>query len=923
MFLLGPCPRLFKTLMKKNNSVSIPPRYAYPLMLWLALFLAPFVLRGLLLLKSGMALSFFDLRGVFSDALISLLLTLFIHGFLLRLFPRVVSLALIEFWCLLCYGNYEHIRALGANASAFYAGYLLDETFREGSAFAVSSPILLIFLLVLSGVWGWFILRSIKAAAPSGFNFHLAGIGLSVLSSFILLFVWTGHSSIIGWRQNNFLWDNIVWSVLKRPKTEKKEPPAPAKEPLPEHKRIRLGHRKSNVLLIMLEGVSGAHIRPIAEANGHKTGSSGPDPNLFGRQEEVPKTWYSLPNLNLLADQGMTYTNFIVQQRQTNRGEYALLCGEYPALGTRQAKMTEYAYKGGKVCLPQVLAEAGYATAYLQAAPLAFMMKDQFMQKIGFEQVVGARSFDRAYSRNRWGVDDLAFFEQSYDRIMELNRGEKPWFATLLTVGTHHPFNIPDDPSFPLPALRIPFSRAVEYADMSVGKFLEQLEAAGILENTLVLITSDESSGLKYVEDAHVERLSYNWGFMIALMPQQTTRFIDDLAMQMDIPASILDYIGLEDRIAEFSGRSLFRKYPKLRSGAFANTILRSVGGVDPEGNLYLCLEDFSGCEKFEMEGQKIFSAKVSAVDRFDGQETEFLRDIVEQSLASTDDLLGQDITLTTIDVIPLESDMNIFGGQNIDIPAGTQMEVTLDIEAMGEEGQVTLKHALRGSERWEKWQEGLIIYRETFLLLPGDRYRLRYTYTTDAALALVRNSLRVKDENYKSGLTLKIRDAKMKLRPAGFISRMKAPLLQVPEMEWIYAKETSAETHNSVGLFLLSQKRAGEAVTRFTAALKERPEYFEARENIGIASMKDKKPQEAVKHFLKALKLRPDNAMIYHKLGSAYGLSGNKRKALESYSRSYEILVQQHGEKHPYSRNAKKFVEEAAFNMQPIIYAE
>ena len=41
----------------------------------------------------------------------------------------------------------------------------------------------------------------------------------------------------------------------------------------------------------------------------------------------------------------------------------------------------------GKRCLPAALAEAGYATVYLQAAPLTFMLKDKFMPRIGFERV--------------------------------------------------------------------------------------------------------------------------------------------------------------------------------------------------------------------------------------------------------------------------------------------------------------------------------------------------------------------------------------------------------------------------------------------------------------------------------------------------------------------------------------------------------
>jgi len=144
------------------------------------------------------------------------------------------------------------------------------------------------------------------------------------------------------------------------------------------------------VLLVILEGVSGAYLQSLREPHGISSSTD-------------------MPELDRIARMGLRYSTFIATQRQTNRGEFAILCGDYPKLITAEAKMTELVGKGSIDCLPAALRDAGYSTTYLQAAPLPFMMKDQFMPLAGFEQVHGDRWFKHSYHRNHWGVDDRHF----------------------------------------------------------------------------------------------------------------------------------------------------------------------------------------------------------------------------------------------------------------------------------------------------------------------------------------------------------------------------------------------------------------------------------------------------------------------------------------------------------------------------------
>jgi phosphoglycerol transferase MdoB-like AlkP superfamily enzyme len=107
----------------------------------------------------------------------------------------------------------------------------------------------------------------------------------------------------------------------------------------------------------------------------------------------------------------------------------------------------------------------------VQAAPLAFMFKDRFMKNIGFQRVVGDTWFKQDYAGNRWGVDDRTFFQQSRQLIEALREQPGPWFATMLTVGTHHPYVVPRQSQFVKGDDK--FANATEWLDVAIGEFLD------------------------------------------------------------------------------------------------------------------------------------------------------------------------------------------------------------------------------------------------------------------------------------------------------------------------------------------------------------------------------------------------------------------------------------------------------------------
>ena len=247
--------------------------------------------------------------------------------------------------------------------------------------------------------------------------------------------------------------------------------------------------RARNVLIIALEGIPGAYVGVNRQA-------------LHSSYQEN-----LMPNLSRWAERGMNTPDYVLHSHQTIRGLYAMLCGDYDKLDNGTPKGVEMLTqnKRNKACLPAQLHKNGFATHYLQGAGLRFMAKDKIMPHIGFDATHGLEWFTNSnYLDFPWGKDDKAFFEGALDYVGQLKKQKKPWMLTLLTVGTHQPYSAPEDY---LERYDTPKQAAVGYLDDALGQFLNGLERQGILKNTLVVITSDESHGIDGV------RLASSWGF--------------------------------------------------------------------------------------------------------------------------------------------------------------------------------------------------------------------------------------------------------------------------------------------------------------------------------------------------------------------------------------------------------------------------
>jgi hypothetical protein len=566
------------------------------LLRWLAIyscFLAPPLMTRIAVLSDAQTdLLNSDIAGFASDSIVSIFMAI-LFGFT-AIKSRVLGAALIFLWSVSHIANFEHVSANGDLVSLVYIGYLFNRAFFFGSALAISNKALIIAAIITP--LGALFVRPRKPSIAS-----IVSIAVVIV---LLYVVGTCFSNSMDprWRRYNVVHANakdFLFSITGKNRVIRNGD-APAlidslrKRDLSGTLFVPRVEGTHNVLLVLLEGCCGGML-----------------PSEAARQNL--NSDIIMPGLDSIAHRHLLYANFITHQRQTNRGEFSILSGTLPKLNSSTPKMTEYVGIGQSGCpdktrfLPAYLASKGFETTYLQAAPLAFMLKDAFMPGIGFDSCYGDSWFKRHYASGYWGIDDNAFFEQAFELIRSKKNTKKPWFITLLTAGTHHPTTLPRDYGDPQKEnCRV---RAYRYLDEALCGFVGKLSADGFLGNTLVIITSDESQGISSKMDVPAaERLCQQWGLCVVLHPK-TNRFerVTRRFASSDIALSVLDFLGLPVDSTFFGGRSLFRNYSDERDIYFANTYGNFIGRFTANNFLDLCDEYLYTGERFSIEPERLF----------------------------------------------------------------------------------------------------------------------------------------------------------------------------------------------------------------------------------------------------------------------------------------------------------------------------
>ncbi|MFA5328660.1 MAG: LTA synthase family protein [Prolixibacteraceae bacterium] len=183
----------------------------------------------------------------------------------------------------------------------------------------------------------------------------------------------------------------------------------------------------------------------------------------------------------------------------------------------------------------------GYESAFFHGAPNGSMGFDAFTKIAGFQHYFGKDEYGNdADFDGIWGVWDepfMQYFAHGMDKLKE------PFFTTLFSVSSHHPYEVPAKYKGVFPEGRIPLDKCIHYTDHSLQKFFDTARKMPWFKNTLFVITADHS-----VDSDIKEYYTSVNRFAIPILFYKgdgSFKGVDTgLAEQIDIMPTILSYLN-------------------------------------------------------------------------------------------------------------------------------------------------------------------------------------------------------------------------------------------------------------------------------------------------------------------------------------------------------------------------------------------
>lgn len=395
--------------------------------------------------------------------------------------------------------------------------------------------------------------------------------------------------------------------------------------------------QQPNVLLIFVEGLDrrflGHVISPksglpdgLPRRAGAESGDKAPrmDP---GFEATIRLTSF----LDHLKGESLYFTNFFTNANQTFHGMFSSLCSYYPRYGRSSFQAL---FSHDYLCLPSILKNAGYQTEMVTGLNRDDQQEHQalFLARNGVQQVYDENNFPTNAKRLGLGKTDGDLFDMVHSRMAALQNSGKPFFISVMTSSTHHPYSIPA--SHPevqaLQKQKDGYLAALRYFDLELERFFGEMQKDGLFKDTIVFVLGDhgrhEEMGKSILEQRAGHFMSPLFIWMDHSLRNPETyrpRTIRTVASQVDLAPTILALTKQTPRIAPFLGRDLSCALVTdcLQDNfAFLSSVRHGLVGIAGRQGLFL----------FDVERNGFFTSNALTLD---GQ-TVFLKDVIHDQEA-------------------------------------------------------------------------------------------------------------------------------------------------------------------------------------------------------------------------------------------------------------------------------------------------
>jgi phosphoglycerol transferase MdoB-like AlkP superfamily enzyme len=280
------------------------------------------------------------------------------------------------------------------------------------------------------------------------------------------------------------------------------------------------------------------------------------------------------PHLDLLASEGLMFTNVYATGLRTVRGLEALTLSIPPTPGhavPMRANNKGFQTFGG------VFKEQGYEALYIYGGYSRFDNMRDFFGGNGYTVIDRGAIAPKDISHETiWGVADEDLFRLALAEIDQRAAAGTMVFAHVMTTTNHRPF------TYPAGRVDIPSGTsregAVKYTDWAIGEFVRQAKTRPWFADTVFVFVADHTSNGRGRTNLPPE--NYRIPLIVYAPGIVTPARVDTLASQIDVAPTVLALLGVS-YTSRFFGQDILTE-GKLHPRAFMSNYL-TVGYMEKD----------------------------------------------------------------------------------------------------------------------------------------------------------------------------------------------------------------------------------------------------------------------------------------------------------------------------------------------------
>ncbi len=301
-------------------------------------------------------------------------------------------------------------------------------------------------------------------------------------------------------------------------------------------------------------------------------------------------TWVKTPNFDRIAREGVLFKTAFTSNPKCSPCRASILTGRN-SWQLKEAVSHNGYFPAGFVVYPDLLEKGGYAIGLTGKG----WGPGDFKTLAGFTRNPAGPAFDLHRTEPPAAAMGKLDYSKNFEAFLQQRDKAKPFSFWIGFQEPHRAYELNSGVRLgkKLADVTVPsylpdtttvrgdladYAVEVEYADGHIGRALAALEAAGELENTLIIVTSDHGMPFPYVkgqihEDGFRLPLAMRWGKGIA----KPGRVVEDFINVRDFAPTYLELAGLPQH-EQITGKSLAGILRSDKSGMVENRDTMLIG---------------------------------------------------------------------------------------------------------------------------------------------------------------------------------------------------------------------------------------------------------------------------------------------------------------------------------------------------------